>query len=97
MDYGGLRWIDTCSESSEETKEKSKMKKCKYHCDYGDGRYCHYKGESGCVNNEVSTSSKYSEEIMDRLVHDMTEFLEDHDIYQLMALVTAAIATKEQK
>ena len=28
------------------------MKKCKYHCDYGDGEYCHYKGKSGCVNNE---------------------------------------------
>ena len=25
------------------------MKKCKYHCDYGDGEYCHYEGESGCV------------------------------------------------
>ena len=28
------------------------MKKCKYHCDYGDGEYCHYEGESGCVNIE---------------------------------------------
>ena len=27
------------------------MKKCKYHCDYGDGEYCHYEGESGCVFN----------------------------------------------
>ena len=28
------------------------MKKCKYHCDYGDGENCHYTGESGCVNIE---------------------------------------------
>lgn len=28
------------------------MKKCKYHCDYGDGENCHYEGESGCVNIE---------------------------------------------
>ena len=28
------------------------MKKCKYHCDYGDGENCHYTGESGCVDRE---------------------------------------------
>ena len=26
------------------------LKKCKYHCDYGDGEYCHFTGESGCAN-----------------------------------------------
>lgn len=25
------------------------MKKCKYHCDYGDGENCHYEGENGCI------------------------------------------------
>lgn len=28
------------------------MKKCKYHCDYGDGEFCHYKGNTECVHNE---------------------------------------------
>lgn len=28
------------------------MKKCKYHCDYGDGEYCHYEGKNGCVFNK---------------------------------------------
>ena len=28
------------------------MKKCKYHCDYGDGENCHYKEENGCIYNE---------------------------------------------
>ena len=28
------------------------MKKCKYHCDYGDGENCHYDGESGCIYNK---------------------------------------------
>ena len=31
------------------------MKKCKYHCDYGDGEYCHYKEEGGCVFNKGRT------------------------------------------
>jgi len=30
----------------------AKMKKCKYHCDYGDGENCHYTGESGCMFNK---------------------------------------------
>lgn len=25
------------------------MKKCKYHCDYGDGENCHYKSEGDCI------------------------------------------------
>ena len=25
------------------------MKKCKYHCNYGDGENCHYEGECGCI------------------------------------------------
>lgn len=29
------------------------MKKCKYHCDYSDGEYCHYKEEDGCIYNKV--------------------------------------------
>ena len=33
------------------------MKKCKYHCDYGDGEYCHY--EDGCVNNLIGEASKF--------------------------------------
>ena len=28
------------------------FKKCKYHCDYGDGEYCHYKEEDGCIYNK---------------------------------------------
>ena len=28
------------------------MKKCKYHCDYGDGENCHYKEEDGCIYNK---------------------------------------------
>ena len=29
------------------------LKKCKYHCDYGDGEYCHYKEIDGCVHNKI--------------------------------------------
>ena len=32
------------------------MKKCKYHCDYGDGEYCHYEGESGCWHFETENA-----------------------------------------
>ena len=28
------------------------MKKCKYHCEYGDGENCHYKNKNGCIYNE---------------------------------------------
>ena len=38
----------------------------------------------------------YSEKIMDELVNKMVEFLENHKTYELMKLVTDAIATKEQ-
>ena len=30
-------------------EQKLPMKKCKYHCDYGDGEYCHYKEGNGCI------------------------------------------------
>ena len=29
------------------------FKKCKYHCDYGDGEYCHYREEDGCIFNKT--------------------------------------------
>jgi len=29
------------------------LKKCKYHCDYGDGEYCHYKEIDGCIYNKI--------------------------------------------
>ena len=29
------------------------LKKCKYHCDYGDGEHCHYKGIDGCIYNKT--------------------------------------------
>ena len=28
------------------------LKKCKYHCDYGDGEYCHYKEHDRCIYNK---------------------------------------------
>lgn len=28
------------------------LKRCKYHCDYGDGEYCHYKEHDGCIYNK---------------------------------------------
>ena len=38
------------------------MKKCKYHCDYSDGEYCHYREESGCVYNvkEIKLIKKHT-------------------------------------
>ena len=33
------------------------MKKCKYHCDYGDGEYCHYEGD-GCANHYTGDTLK---------------------------------------
>jgi len=38
----------------------------------------------------------YSEKNMDDLVNRMIEFLRTHKIYELMELVTAAIATREE-
>ena len=29
------------------------LKRCKYHCDYSDGEYCHYKEEDGCIYNKA--------------------------------------------
>lgn len=29
------------------------LKRCKYHCDYGDGEYCHYKEQDGCIYNKI--------------------------------------------
>lgn len=29
------------------------LKKCKYHCNYGDGEYCHYKEIDGCIYNKT--------------------------------------------
>ena len=29
------------------------LKKCKYHCDYGDGEYCHYKEIDRCISNKT--------------------------------------------
>ena len=30
---------------------KAEVKRCKYHCDYGDGEFCYYEGPGECVNN----------------------------------------------
>lgn len=40
---------------------------------------------------------RYSEPIMDDLVDKMVEFLQGHEVYKLMELVTDAIAIKEQE
>lgn len=37
---------------------KASVKKCKYHCDYGDGEYCYYEGPGTCVNNASNISKK---------------------------------------
>jgi hypothetical protein len=37
----------------------------------------------------------YSEKEMDELVDKMVTFLETHNVFELMELVTAAVATKE--
>ena len=34
------------------------LKKCKYHCDYGDGEYCHYKEIDGCIHNKIKEEFK---------------------------------------
>ena len=34
------------------------LKKCKYHCDYGDGEYCHYKEIDGCIHNKTKEEFK---------------------------------------
>ena len=39
----------------------------------------------------------YSEKEMDELVEKMVQFLEKHNVFELMELVTAAVATKEQE
>ena len=34
------------------------LKKCKYHCDYGDGEYCHYKEHDECIYNKIKDKQK---------------------------------------
>ena len=46
---------------------------------------------SGCKR------SMYSEKEMDELVEKMVQFLKTHNVFELMELVTAAVATKEQE
>lgn len=49
---------------------------------------------------EKETSDKrmrYPEKEMDELVEKMVQFLETHMAFELMELVTAAVATKEQE
>ena len=46
---------------------------------------------------EPKKQSRYSEPIMDELIHKMNEFLKTHEIYKLMELVTYVIATEEQE
>ena len=38
----------------------------------------------------------YSEKIMDEIVDKMDEFLENHTIHELLELVIAAVAKKEE-
>ena len=45
------------------------MKKCKYHCDYGDGENCHF-SEDKCI---------YNEDVVDRIKRAIKTF---HDSYQ---------------
>ena len=40
------------------------FKKCKYHCDYCDGEYCHYREEDGCIFNKTK-----NEQITDMREH----------------------------
>ena len=41
------------------------LKKCKYHCDYGDGEYCHYKEIDGCIHNKIKEEKddKHGQEV----------------------------------
>lgn len=39
----------------------------------------------------------YSEKEMDELVEKMVQFLKTHNVFELMELVTSAVATKEQE
>ena len=34
------------------------LKKCKYHCDYGDGEYCHYKEIDGQIRGRRMTDAE---------------------------------------
>ena len=39
----------------------------------------------------------YSEKEMDELVDKIVQFLETHNVFELIELVTAAVATREQE
>lgn len=45
---------------------------------------------------EERRTTRYSEEIMNELADLMNRFLETHKIYELLELVEASVATKEQ-
>lgn len=37
---------------------KAEVKRCRYHCDYGDGEFCYYEGPGECVNNASNIPQK---------------------------------------
>lgn len=41
--------MNLANNRKDSNEETIGLKKCKYHCDYGDGEYCHYKEKDGCV------------------------------------------------
>lgn len=50
------------------------FKKCKYHCDYSDGEYCHYKEEGGCIYNKGRKLT--DSESMEMMLNDTQEIPE---------------------
>ncbi len=61
-------------------------------CDFKDKL-----NKAHCAKGAENLSEpKYSEESMDDLYKKMVEYLEEHEIYKLMEIVSSAIATKEQ-
>ena len=63
------------------------MKKCKYHCDYGDGENCHYTGISDCIYNTcrklTDSNSMTREETRQIKLETFLYYLTEDEPFQL--------------
>lgn len=66
---------------TDENENPYSLKKCKYHCDYGDGEYCHYKEHDGCIYNKMQDGQFKGRQYMtkDEAIKEIEEYIADAD------------------
>ena len=74
-------------------------KYCKYHCDYGDGENCHYKGEGNCMFNRGTRSMPDREKVMSWLEGlaepDWRDFHSDSEVQNIAKFALAMLKEQE--